>query len=312
MYSCEKYLYMEILDVNIMLAMMVTFLWGTTAAATHLGFMDWPPLALAALRALPAGLILLALKPTLPKSGQWRSILANAGINITLFFTLVFLVAQNLPATLAAVGMSATPLVALVVTMVVSRTFPGIAQALVALLLVGVTSTLFNPSSEDITVVGVVSMIAAMLVMVMGSMYLKHAMLRIDWWTMVVWQLILGGLMLLPLGILQWWLDAELYVSALNFDADRVLTGLWLVLANTALAYAVFMWVLTRISVVQFAFASIANPVGGILVGAVLVQEQFSSQEYLLMLVMIGASLIAQMLSQQKRPQHNPELAVES
>ncbi|OZG75231.1 hypothetical protein BTA51_02275 [Hahella sp. CCB-MM4] len=298
--------------MNIIMAMMVTFLWGTTAAATHIGFMDWPPLALATLRALPAGLILLALKPTLPKPEQWKPILANAAINITLFFSLVFLVAQNLPATLAAVGMSATPLVALVVTMLVKRTLPSLPQAAVALLLVGVTSTLFNPSSEGITVIGIASMVSAMLVMIMGSMYLKHAMQTIDWWTMVVWQLILGGLMLLPLGAIQWWMNADLYATAFSFDADRVWTGLWLVLANTALAYAVFMWVLTRINVVQFAFASIANPVGGIIVGALLVHEQFSTQEYLLMLLMIGASLVAQMLSQERKPARLPEPAIES
>ncbi len=298
--------------MNILMAMMVTFLWGTTAAATHIGFMDWPPLALATLRALPAGLLLFVLRPTLPKPGQWKTILANASINITLFFSLVFLVAQNLPATLAAVGMSATPLVALVVTMMVKKTLPSLAQAAVALLLVGATSTLFNPSAEGITAVGIASMIGAMLVMIMGSMYLKQAMQRIDWWTMVVWQLILGGLMLLPLGVAQWWMNADLYVTAFSLDANRVWAGLWLVLANTALAYAVFMWVLTRINVVQFAFASIANPVGGIIVGALLVHEQFSSQEYSLMLLMIGASLVAQMLSQERKPPRLPKPVLDS
>ncbi len=289
--------------MNIFLAMLVAFFWGTTAAATHIGFLDWPPLALATLRALPAGLLLLLLRPRLPERGQWRTILTNAAINVTLFFTLVFLVAQNLPATLAAVGMSATPIVALVVTLVLTRKIPSVGQGLVALLLVAVTAMLFDPSISGITTTGVVAMIAAMLVMVLGSLYMKQSLQSIDWWTLIVWQLILGGLMLLPLGIVQWWLNPAAYVGAWSLDTDRVLSGLWLVVANTALAYAIFMWVLARINVVQFAFASIANPVAGILVGALLVHEDFSTLDYGLMLTMIAASLVAQMLSQDRKPQ---------
>ena len=292
--------------MNIFLAMMVAFFWGTTAAATHIGFLDWPPLAMATLRALPAGMLLFALHPAWPKPGQWRVLLASAAVNVTLFFSLVFLVAQNLPATLAAVGMSATPLVALAVTSVVTRSLPSVAQGIVALLLVGATVLLFDPAISGVTSLGIGAMFAAMLVMILGSLYLKQALQTVHWWTLVVWQLILGGLMLLPLGALQWWQNAELYSTALTLHSDRVLSGLWLVLANTALAYTIFMWVLTRISVVQFAFASIANPVAGILVGAMLVHEAFSMIEYALMAFMVVASLIAQTLSQRRKSEPVP------
>ena len=39
--------------------MIPAFLWGTTYAVTKYATPDWPPLLLGALRALPAGLLLL-------------------------------------------------------------------------------------------------------------------------------------------------------------------------------------------------------------------------------------------------------------
>ena len=52
--------------MNILLAMIPAFFWGTTYAVTQYTLTDWPPLLLGALRALPAGLLLLLLKPSIP------------------------------------------------------------------------------------------------------------------------------------------------------------------------------------------------------------------------------------------------------
>ena len=284
--------------MNILLAMIVPFLWGTTAAATHLGFMDWPPLALAAMRSLPAGLMLLAIRPVWPRADQWRLLISHAAINIALFFYLIFLVAQNLPATLAAVGMAMTPVLALLLAFVWKRVVPSIYQLLACALLVFSTWSLFSPGNQQIHWLGLVAMFAAIVVMVVGSVFAQKIMTRIDWWTVVVWQLILGGVMLLPFAAWQWLADPSVYTTALDFSRERLLSGFWLVVINTAFAYALFIWVLRKVSVVQFAFAGIANPVGGILMGALMVHEQFSWQQYMLMLVMIVTSLIAQLLSQ--------------
>ncbi|MCF2848761.1 EamA family transporter, partial [Pseudoalteromonas sp. PAST1] len=61
--------------MNILFAMIPAFLWGTTYALTKYATPDWPPLLLGALRALPAGLLLLLLKPSLPTRSQWPSLL---------------------------------------------------------------------------------------------------------------------------------------------------------------------------------------------------------------------------------------------
>ncbi|AJQ97904.1 DMT family transporter [Gynuella sunshinyii] len=284
--------------MNILIAMIVPFLWGTTASATHLGFMDWPPLALAVLRALPAGLLLLLIKPVWPKAGQWRLLLIHSAINIALFFWLIFLVAQNLPATLAAVGMAGSPVIALLFSFLYKRSIPSIYQVLACVVLVLATWTLFSPGNQQVKWLGIIAMVLVMVVMVVGSVFAKQVMTRVNWWTMVVWQLILGGLMLLPFAAWQWLSNPQAYVTALDLNTPRMLSGIWLVVINTALAYALFIWVLQRVSVVQFAFAGVANPIGGVIIGTWLVQEHFSWPQYLTMIVMVVTSLLAQWLSQ--------------
>ncbi|WP_428240598.1 DMT family transporter [Gynuella sp.] len=287
--------------MNILIAMIVPFLWGTTASATHLGFMDWPPLALAVLRSLPAGLLLLLIKPVWPKAGQWRLLLIHSAINIALFFWLIFLVAQNLPATFAAVGMAGTPVVALLFSFLYKGSIPNVYQVLACVLLVLATWTLFSPGNQHVQWLGIIAMVLAMVVMVAGSVFAQQVMSQVNWWTMVVWQLILGGIMLLPFAAWQWLSNPQAYATALDINMSRVLSGIWLVVINTALAYALFIWVLQRVSIVQFAFASIANPIGGVIIGAWLVHEHFSWPQYLIMAVMVATSLLAQWLSQKPR-----------
>ena len=77
--------------MNIFLAMIPAFFWGTTYAMTQFTLPDWPPLLLGAIRALPAGLLLLALKPSLPNKTDWPVLIKLGAINIALFFSLIFI-----------------------------------------------------------------------------------------------------------------------------------------------------------------------------------------------------------------------------
>ncbi len=60
--------------MNILLAMIPAFLWGTTYAVTKYATPEWPPILLGAIRALPAGLLLLLFKPSWPTAKQWPGI----------------------------------------------------------------------------------------------------------------------------------------------------------------------------------------------------------------------------------------------
>ena len=75
--------------------------WGTTYLVTAALLPPDRPLFAAAVRALPAGLLLLALRRRLPHGDWWWKAALLGLANIGLFFPLVFLAAYELPGGLA-------------------------------------------------------------------------------------------------------------------------------------------------------------------------------------------------------------------
>ena len=82
---------------DILLTALAPAVWGSTYLVATEALPAGHPLALAALRALPAGLLLLALTRRLPPRA-WLGRVALLGIfNFALFWTLLFVAAQRLP-----------------------------------------------------------------------------------------------------------------------------------------------------------------------------------------------------------------------
>lgn len=284
--------------MNILLAMIPAFLWGTTYAVTKYATPDWPPLLLGALRALPAGLLLLLLKPSLPTRSQWPSLLTLGAVNIALFFAFIFIMAVNLPAAIAGVGMVSVPVVALLYAWIVKGQRPARVQAFCAIALVVLAWLLFDPAYVTLNVLGVAALLGALLTIVIGSTLVQSLSVHIHWWVVLTWQLIIGGSILLLAAFIDGsLLNPEQYqvvfepISALQYSAL-----FWLIVPNTAIAYTLYVWLLGRMSVAEFSFGTIANPIAGIVCAVLLINEQYQDWQYLLMFMMIVFSVLPQML----------------
>ena len=284
--------------MNILLAMIPAFLWGTTYAVTKYATPDWPPLLLGALRALPAGLLLLLLKPSLPTRSQWPSLLTLGAVNIALFFAFIFIMAVNLPAAIAGVGMVSVPVVALLYAWIVKGQRPARVQAFCAIALVVLAWLLFDPAYVTLNVLGVAALLGALLTIVIGSTLVQSLSVHIHWWVVLTWQLIIGGSILLLAAFIDGsLLNPEQYqvvfepISALQYSVL-----FWLIVPNTAIAYTLYVWLLGRMSVAEFSFGTIANPIAGIVCAVLLINEQYQDWQYLLMFMMIVFSVLPQML----------------
>jgi drug/metabolite transporter (DMT)-like permease len=278
--------------------MIPAFLWGTTYAVTKYATPDWPPLLLGALRALPAGLLLLLLKPSLPTRSQWPSLLTLGAVNIALFFAFIFIMAVNLPAAIAGVGMVSVPVVALLYAWIVKGQRPARVQAFCAIALVVLAWLLFDPAYVSLNVLGVAALLGALLTIVIGSTLVQSLSVHIHWWVVLTWQLIIGGSILLLAAFIDGsLLNPEQYqvvfepISALQYSAL-----FWLIVPNTAIAYTLYVWLLGRMSVAEFSFGTIANPIAGIVCAVLLINEQYQDWQYLLMFMMIVFSVLPQML----------------
>ncbi|MFA0048171.1 DMT family transporter [Vibrio sp. 10N.261.51.F11] len=283
--------------MNILLAMIPAFFWGTTYAVTQFTLQEWPPLLLGALRALPAGLLLLAVKPTLPKKGEWQIIFTLGLINIATFFGLIFVMALTLPSAISGVGMISVPVFAMIFHWVVKKQRPHLIQALSGIGLITLAWILFNPSQIALNPIGLGAMFAAIMCIVIGSSITKSLGNRMHWWKVLTWQLILGGTILSIASGIHAFIDPQPYINAVtHFDTRNAMGLLWVIGLNTALGYGMYVWLLQRMSVVDFTFGGIANPVAGILTGMVLMGESFTPVQYSLMTGMIVMSLMPQLI----------------
>lgn len=280
--------------MNIILAMAAAFFWGTTYAVTQYSLEGWPPLLLGAIRALPAGLLLLLIKPSLPKGKDWVVLLRLGAINIALFFGLLFIMAQTLPSAISAMGMVYVPVFAMCFHWLVNKKKPAKLQLMSGALLVILAWQLFDPQKLQLNSVGLVAMLTAIGCIVIGSNLTQSLSNRIHWWTVLSWQLILGGSLLAILAALQATVYPAQYINAIsNINSLNILGLSWLILLNTALAYGLYVWLLSRMTVVEFTFAGVSNPIAGILMGLLLMGESFNLHQYSLMAAIILTSLLS-------------------
>ncbi|PFG56262.1 EamA-like transporter family protein [Vibrio sp. ES.051] len=284
--------------MNILLAMIPAFFWGTTYAVTQFTVPDWPPVLLGALRALPAGLLLLAIKPSFPKKSEWKVLLVLGTINIACFFGLIFVMALTLPSAISGVGMVSVPVFAMIFGWAVYKRQPTVIQAVSGATLIVLAWFLFDPSAITLNPMGLLAMVSAIMCIVIGSSITKSLGTKMHWWTVVTWQLILGGvIMSIATGVLAITNPAP-YVNAVqNTSMTNILGLLWVIVLNTALGYGMYVWLLQRMSVVDFTFGGIANPIAGIFSGLLLLGETFTPLQYSLMLGMIIMSLLPQLIA---------------
>jgi len=177
-------------------------IWGTTYYATTKWLPSGYPILDGAVRALPAGLALLALRWQLPSGVWWWRIGVLGMLNIGLFFPLLFVAAERVPGGIAGAVGAIQPLIVLMMSTVILRSRIT-ATALAAGVggVVGVTLLVVRASGH----VDMVGVLAA----VVGTAEMGLAIVLAKRWgrppmspvTLTGWMLTAGGLFLTPLAL---------------------------------------------------------------------------------------------------------------
>lgn len=240
--------------------------WGTTYVVTTLALPEGHALWSGALRALPAGLLLLALSRTLPR-GQWWWRAAVLGVlNIGAFFPLLFLAAYVLPGGIAAVFGAASPLLiaALAVPLLSER--PTARRLLWGVLaVVGVAMMVMAPG-VTLDPVGVLAGAAAPLCMAVGTVLSKRWGRPVGPVPYAAWQLTAGGLVIVPIALL-----VEGAPPAL--DGPALAGYAWLALIGAALAYVLWFRGVGKMPAGAVAFLPLISPLVAALLGWLVLGE---------------------------------------
>jgi len=265
--------------------------WGSTYIVTEQFLPPDRPLFAATVRALPVGLVLLAYRRRLPRGDWWWKAIVLGLCNIGMFFPLIFLAAYHLPGGLAATLQASSPLAVMAIAWLVIGERAGVVRVAAAVVgLVGVTLlVLRNPGHVD--TLGLVGAFGSVLVSALGFVLIKRWKAPVDLLTLVSWQLVVGGLALLPVALV-----VEGAPPAI--DAPAALGFLWIAGVGTGLAYVCWFRGLRLMSAGAVSIIGLVNPAVGTLLGVAFAHEVFGPVQALGMVLVLGGVLVGQRYGQ--------------
>jgi len=261
--------------------------WGSTYLVTETFLPPDRPLFAAVVRALPIGLLLLALRRQLPPRGWWGRAFVLGLLNIGMFFPLIFLAAYHLPGGLAATLQATAPMVTMALAWPGLGERPGWARVGAALVGAVGVALLVLRSPGHVDAVGLAAAFGSVLVSALGYVLVKRWPAPVDNLTLVSWQLVVGGLLLVPVALV-----VEGAPPALDLPA--VGGFLWLGLVGTGLAYYCWFLGLRSMPAGVVSLIGLVNPVVGTMLGVVFAGELFGWAQALGMLLVLGGVLAGQ------------------
>jgi probable blue pigment (indigoidine) exporter len=264
-------------------------IWGSTYAVTQLWLPPDRPFFAAAARVLPAGLLLLLWVRRLPQGRWWGRAVLLGALNHGLFFGLLYVAAFRLPSGLASTLTALSPLVVMgLAFLVLDERQPRITLVAGVVGVGGVIALVAqNNSSGSVDPVGVAAAVGAVVASALGVALVKRWSPPDDVLVTTSWQLVAGGLLLVPVAAV-----VEGAPPALDLPAAVALG--YLGLAGSALGYVLWFRGLTRMDAGAVAVVGLVNPVVGTVLGVVLLSESFGPVHLAAVAVVLGSVLVSQ------------------
>ncbi|CAG7845273.1 putative cystine transporter YijE [Pseudoclavibacter triregionum] len=271
-----------------LLAAYAPLVWSTTYLVTALWLPPGRPLLGAVLRVLPVAILLLAWKRTLP-SGEWWWKSAVLGLlNFGFFFSLLYVGAYRLPGGLAATLQSIGPLAVIALAFLLLGERPRLLTVLGAAAgALGVAIMVWS-GGGTIDPVGVMAAIGSVLSASLGLVLVRRWRPPVDLVTFTSWQLLLGGIALLPLALAVEGLPPQL-------DLPAWLGYAYLAIFGTALAYLAWFNGVQRTPAGVIAVIGLLNPVSATIIGILVRGEPFGWPQALGMALVLGGVLASQL-----------------
>jgi probable blue pigment (indigoidine) exporter len=242
---------------------------GTVYVATTLLLPPDRPLLAATMRALPAGLLILAVTRTLPHGRWWWKAATLGTLNFGAFFPLLFVAAYRLPGGLAATLGALQPLIvaALAVPLLKIRTPRAVLLAAVAVAAGVALMTTTGADQQD--PIGIAAMLAATSLLALAIVLGRKWGSPVPPLTMAGWQLTIGGLALTPVTLV-----VEGLPSA--FTTDNLLGFAYIGLIGTVLAYTFWFRGVQRLAPTSVSLLSTANPLVATITGFLFLGQTFT------------------------------------
>jgi drug/metabolite transporter (DMT)-like permease len=251
----------------------IYFVWGSTFLAIRVGVHEVPPLLLAAMRFLAAGLVLygwmIARGERSPSGRQWGSVFLLALLIFVVDYGLLFWAEQRVPSGIAAVMMATIPVFIALSEILFLRT-QRLTIRLALALLIGIggvavlMSHALNLGGAPIDRAGAVAIIIGAMSWSIASVLTRKLALPPSKVMSSGAQMLAGGVMLT--------LAAAALGEFRNFDPSTVSRGAWfsllyLIVAGSIIGFTAYVWLIHHESPTKVGTYAYVNPVVAVVLG---------------------------------------------
>lgn len=264
-------------------------IWGSTYLVTTELLPPDRPLLAAAVRALPAGLILLAIGRALPRGMWWWRALVLGVLNIGAFFYLLFVAAYHLPGGVAALVMAVQPMLVLILSaLLLKDKIKSIHVAACVLGAGGIALLVLQPHA-GLDAVGVGAGLLGAASMASGIVFTKRwgRPEGVGLLTFTGWQLTVGGLVLTPVALIGEGLPSTITGGNLAGFA-------YLGLIGALFAYVIWFRGVERLPALAVSFLSFASPLAATVLGYLVLDQGLSPLQIAGALTVVAAVVLAQ------------------
>ena len=257
---------------NNIIGLVFAMLWASASVATKFGLMSAQPLVIANVRFFLAGFLMLfgahvLRKYRLPERDEWQPILIYGLLNVTIYLGLYIVAMQELSAGVGSLSVALNPLmISILSAFWVKHAVKKNEWGGLILGLVGVAIVVYPLLSNSyVTVKGLMLMLLSLLSYSVGTVYYSSRTWRLPTLAINAWQVLLGGICLLPFTF------GLMGAAENHYDVRFWYSVGWLVFVSIG---AVQMWLyLLKIDAVKAALWLYLCPTFGFIYAKILMDE---------------------------------------
>lgn len=278
---------------DIAITALAPLVWGSTYVVTTELLPAGYPITASALRALPAGLLLLLIVRQLPRGEWWWKSAMLGAFNFTIFWIMLFVTAYRLPGGVAATVGAIQPLIVIAL----ARVFMGQpirAMAVIGSLagIAGVGLLVLTPHAK-LDTIGVIAGLIGAVSMAFGTVLSRHWQAPVSPLTVTAWQLTMGGIQLVPIALI---FEPALPPLTLN----NVLGFTWLGLVGGAFTYIVWFRGIAKLGPTAVSPIGFLSPLVAVIIGWIVLEQALSVPQMIGMAVVLGSVWVSQMAQARK------------
>lgn len=278
---------------HILTGLAFSALWASASIAGKFGLRSAEPLVLFTTRFLLAGFILLAIakffrKERMPHGAEWRHLLIFGLFNTALYLGIFITALQFITAGLTALAIALNPILISLMSSFITKRKTLYHEWISIVLGMGGVALASYPllAGREISLVGLGLLLLSMLTYSYGSVYYSSVTWTLPRMVINGWQVLFGGLILLPFAIV-------FYTGNNTLDFNFGFSLFWLVVPVSILS--VQLWLrLLKADAVKASLWLFLCPVFGITFSTILLNERFTVYTLLGGLLVMGALWIGQ------------------